>query len=448
MLTWLRRNTKTIMIVVVVLFAGSMFYGLGYRGMKGDGGGAKRSSVLAKVNGMEIDPIRYQDFRGRVARGFGANISPSDMALIENLALGQTIDFTLMLGEARKKVKVAGGEVDAAIDNIMRQQKIPSKRELEEGLKRMGLTPGKLRDLIRDDIAVQKLQMKLREEVRVVPDDLREVRASHILVTNEATARMLLERLKKGENFAALAKEYSKDAGSASKGGDLGYFTAGNMVEPFEKAAFSLKPGEVSGIVQTPFGYHIIKLADSRMRKFSVPDSQIEQEAMKEKQEKLFRRWYSEVRSKAKIEIINTVLKGNDYRFRGMIPQAIAEYKNAVLEEPNNPSLHIYLGDTYMMVGRKDLALPEYENAVRVEGGNPSLYITLGKVYDKIGEKELAFTQYRKASLVAGDNKQLHEYLLNQFQQMKRAADVAREKEELKRIEKKENFEKELKGGK
>lgn len=442
MLTWLRKNTKTIMIVVVVLFAGSMFYGLGYRGLKGDWGKDRSSNVLARVNGREVDPLRYREMMNRIAQGFGSNISPSDMAFIENLALGQAVDFTLMLGEAKKRVKVPGGEVDAAIDSIMKQQKVPSKRELENALKRMGMTLGKFRDLIRDDIMVQKLSMKLREEIRVLPDDLREVRASHILVTSEAEARALRDKIKGGADFSALAKEYSKDPGSASKGGDLGYFTTGMMVEPFEKAAFTLRPGEVSGTVKSSFGYHIIKLVDSRLRKLT------EQEALREKQDKVFRRWYSDVRSKARIEIINPVLKGHDLRFKGLVQPAIEEYKKGILENPTNPYVHIYLGDLYLATGRKDLALGEYENAVKVEGGNPMLYIVLGKAYEKAGENDLASAQYRKASLIAGDSKQLHEELLKLFQQMKRSGDVAREKEELKRIEKKEKFEKEISGQK
>jgi foldase protein PrsA len=253
MLTWLRKHTKTIMIAVAVVFAGSMFYGLGYQGLKGGGDGG-RSNVIAKVNGQEISPLRYQEIMNRVAQSFGADVSPSDMAFIENLALGQAIDFTLMVNEARKKIKVSGSELDATIDQIMRQQKIPSKRELEAALKRMGLSLGQFRDLIRDDIMVQKFQQKMQQEVKVLPVDLREFRVSHILVTNEATAKMVMAQIKAGGDFAALAKAYSRDPGSAVNGGDLGYFTTGTMVPDFERAMLSLQPGQVSGLVKTPFG--------------------------------------------------------------------------------------------------------------------------------------------------------------------------------------------------
>ena len=84
------------------------------------------------------------------------------------------------------------------------------------------------------------------------------IRCSHILVEKFSVAQEMLERLKKGESFAMLAQQYSID-GSRKRGGDLGEFGRGMMVKPFEDAAFALKPGEVSGIVKTQFGYHIIK---------------------------------------------------------------------------------------------------------------------------------------------------------------------------------------------
>jgi len=96
-----------------------------------------------------------------------------------------------------------------------------------------------------------------------------QIRASHILVAKgpeaKATAEKLLAELKQGADFAALAKEHSADTGSAVKGGDLGFFGKGRMVPPFEEAAFALKtPGELSGLVESEFGFHIIKLEASR----------------------------------------------------------------------------------------------------------------------------------------------------------------------------------------
>lgn len=109
-----------------------------------------------------------------------------------------------------------------------------------------------------------------------------ELHARHILlkVPTEATtaqrdsvkrlADSLRQRAASGEDFAALAKQYSQDPGSAENGGDLGFFSRGRMVAPFEEAAFKLKPGEISQVVETPFGYHIIQSVDRRQQEMGT----------------------------------------------------------------------------------------------------------------------------------------------------------------------------------
>jgi foldase protein PrsA len=85
------------------------------------------------------------------------------------------------------------------------------------------------------------------------------IKCTHILVEKHSQALAILERLKKGEKFAELAKEMSLDTGSGKRGGDLGYFGRGKMVKPFEAAAFKLSVGETSEPIKTEFGYHVIK---------------------------------------------------------------------------------------------------------------------------------------------------------------------------------------------
>jgi peptidyl-prolyl cis-trans isomerase C len=87
------------------------------------------------------------------------------------------------------------------------------------------------------------------------------IKCSHILVKKQSEAIAILERIKKGESFANLAKELSIDKGSGKKGGDLGFFGRGMMVKAFEEAAFKLQKGQISEPVKTEFGYHIIKRA-------------------------------------------------------------------------------------------------------------------------------------------------------------------------------------------
>ncbi|ENN91414.1 peptidylprolyl isomerase [Bartonella schoenbuchensis] len=119
------------------------------------------------------------------------------------------------------------------------------------------------KQMVVDKIQDADLQALYDKEVAALPKE-DEVKARHILVKTKEAAEAIIKRLKKGESFEEIAKKDSTD-GSASVGGDLGYFSYGQMVKPFEDAAFSLKVGEYTKKpVESPFGWHIIKVEDRR----------------------------------------------------------------------------------------------------------------------------------------------------------------------------------------
>jgi peptidyl-prolyl cis-trans isomerase C len=119
-------------------------------------------------------------------------------------------------------------------------------------------------------------------------------------------AEGLLDRIKKGEDFAKLASDYSEDPGSKTRGGDLGTFPRKTMVEEFEKAAFALKPGEVSGVVETQFGYHIIKVDGKKNPEAPAFDSIKEQVKIKATQvavQDKLAAFLTKARSAAQVEV-------------------------------------------------------------------------------------------------------------------------------------------------
>lgn len=156
-----------------------------------------------------------------------------------------------------------------------------------------------------DKVVVQSVDLKALYQMdtdRFV--EPKKVKARHILLKLAKTdppekeqavkkrAEELLQKLKNGEDFARLAAQHSEDAGSAEKGGDLGYFKPGDMVKPFEEAAFALKPGELSGLVRTPYGFHIIRVEDvkeSRTKPFEDVRGVLEQEVRHEEAKKIAR---------------------------------------------------------------------------------------------------------------------------------------------------------------
>ena len=135
-----------------------------------------------------------------------------------------------------------------------------------------------------------------------------EVQARHILVSSEAAAQKLAERVAAGEDFAQLAKENSGDAGSKEQGGMLGFFGKGQMVPQFEEAAFTLKKGEVSKPVQSQFGWHIIKVEDRRQKPPPTFD-EVKDRLIGSMVQSKAQNIAGELRSKAKIDYVDPEIK-------------------------------------------------------------------------------------------------------------------------------------------
>ena len=131
-------------------------------------------------------------------------------------------------------------------------------------------------------------------------EDLVIVKASHILVSSEEEGKKIVERLKQGEEFATLALTESMDTVSAAQGGNLGYFTKGNMIAEFENVAFALKEGETSELIQTEVGYHIIYLEE---RKDTFED--LKSEIINVLKEEIYLDKIQELRDKSKVKIYN-----------------------------------------------------------------------------------------------------------------------------------------------
>jgi peptidyl-prolyl cis-trans isomerase C len=133
-----------------------------------------------------------------------------------------------------------------------------------------------------------------------------EVHARHILVASEEEAKEIAERLNKGEDFATLAKEKSKDSGA--EGGDLGFFSRGQMLKPFEDAAFALDVGEISAPVQTQFGWHIIKVEEKRDQPLPTFD-QVKEAIIAQLVQAKAQEVVGGLRDAAKIEVVDPELK-------------------------------------------------------------------------------------------------------------------------------------------
>ncbi|MCR3956460.1 MAG: peptidylprolyl isomerase [Gudongella sp.] len=136
-------------------------------------------------------------------------------------------------------------------------------------------------------------------------DTTEQVNASHILVDTEEEANDIKQQLDNGGDFAELAAEHSKDPSNAGQGGALGFFGKGQMVAPFEEAAFSMEPGEISEPVQTNFGYHIIRVeekTEGQEAKLEDVSDEIREILKGEKMNSAYSVWYEDVQEKYEVE--------------------------------------------------------------------------------------------------------------------------------------------------
>ena len=291
---------------------------------------AQLPEVLARVNG---EPVNKADF-DRLIRNVELSNGPIPAErrdqVLRNL-LDQLITYTLMTQEAKaKSVTVSDGEVD---QRIQQMKAGASDADFQKALDARQTSVEQLRTDARVQLTIEKMMeaqvanvarasdAEAREFYDKNPDKFKQgdsVRASHILlrvdpnapeaVKKQARARMdgILKRAKSGEDFAALAKQHSQD-GSARQGGDLGYFERGQMVPAFSDAAFSLKPGQLSDVVTTQFGYHILKVTDRKPATtvpFEQVSGQIVEYLLSQKKQERATQFVDEAKKRARIEVL------------------------------------------------------------------------------------------------------------------------------------------------
>lgn len=277
-------------------------------------------TVVAKGKGMEVKRSQLDEAMINIrssAAAHGQNLPPDQVSMIEQQVLQRLIQVQLLMARATEADKAAGQQAATVRYDAVRTN-AASPEMFTRQLKAIGTTPEELhRKMVDESTAEAVLERELKisvsePDVKKFYDDNPSkfeqpemVRASHILLktrddsgelsedkkaAKHKQAEDLLKRARAGEDFAKLAQEFSEDPGSKDKGGEY-TFPRGQMVPEFEAAAFSMKTNEVSDIVTTQFGYHIIKLSEkipAHKVEFAKVDSNIKeylkQQQIKERQ--------------------------------------------------------------------------------------------------------------------------------------------------------------------
>lgn len=246
---------------------------------------AAADTVVARVNGVDIKQSDLDFAATEIGPRLGT-IKPEDRRA---LLLQFVIENELMAGEGQKEKLDQTPTFPARV-------KYHTRRALRDAFYQAGIV-GAVSEADAKKIYDEKIS-KMKPEV--------EVHARHILVDTKAEAEEIIKRLKNGEDFATLANEKSKDTNA--EGGDLGFFTRGQMLKPFEDAAFALEPGQISEPVKTQFGWHVIKVEEKRNQPLPSFDD-VKEAIMGQLVQAKAQQVVTSLRDAAKIEIVDPDLK-------------------------------------------------------------------------------------------------------------------------------------------
>jgi len=287
----------------------------------------------ALVNGVAISMEQYTKELNiqidRVSRQ-GSQVTDDQLAALKNDILDSLIEREVLYQQSQKDgIQITDQTIDDQLAAI--KKRFPNETEYKNALSKMNLSEDEVKAQIKRGLSIKELiDQQITSKVVITDEESKayydknpqmfkqpeQIKASHILIkvdakadeAKKAEARQKIEevqqKLKDGGDFAALAKEYSEGPSSA-KGGDLGYFRRGQMVKPFEEAALALKPNEVSDVVETRFGYHLIKVYDNKPEQtltYADVKDKIIQRLKQEKIEKEAVQYVDKLKKDAKLE--------------------------------------------------------------------------------------------------------------------------------------------------
>jgi parvulin-like peptidyl-prolyl isomerase len=461
-----KRADKYFYWVFIVIFGLSAFtlYG-SYTANRG--AAAADDSVVAKVNGEVIPRDLFQRYleinRERMqmrAPNTPANpeteiqIRAASFDMAENdtlraqLASQQGVSISESEAQAEQK-KVINQLLAGKMDGLSAEDKQQQVSLLEQ---RIPL------DVVKRQLLAQGLQKKIQDETKPTDADLmksfQEYKARHILIKtdtrSDAEARRMaqdiLSKLQAGQPFDELAKKYSEDPGSKTKGGDLGWVgQKTGFVPEFKEALLKLDKGQVSPLVKTTYGYHIIKVDDTRTnlpKDINKPGKKAQylkdytDQLVQEKLQALM----SQAQKNAKVEAIDPFVKGylseNDMleaQQKGNIPlanakraEAIAAYEKAAVGRSGGPVIYTKLSELYQQAGQDQKAVAALQQSL-VGRTDPQLAWQLGQLLMKSKKNAEAIAAFQKASDVAYDMPWLRPQLVQQFKALNRPDLAAKE---------------------
>lgn len=281
---FIRKNIKPVLLVIVVVFIVSIFYGLGQYRRSSTTSPQQVGNLIAEVNGTGISYQQWQkaftSFVSRYDSQTLSAISDELLASLKNNITEQLVNSTLLYQYAEKQnINVTAADLDREVEEI--KSSFSSEQEFNDALRKNNLTLNQLKDNLKRQIRIDKAVQNEYDKINISDEEIVQYyeenksaffqpekrQISHILVEDEEEAELLRNQLNEGLiEFEQTAKDKSI-CPSAEQGGDLGYIMRGQMVPEFEEVAFSLEKGQLSNVVKTEYGYHILQCGDIQEEK-------------------------------------------------------------------------------------------------------------------------------------------------------------------------------------
>jgi foldase protein PrsA len=315
----IRVRKPVVLLAVIVITMSLVFSGCSFVKKTPQ---ADNKTAVAVVGGEQIMKTEFNQMfemlKVQYEQQYGANIWEQDVDgrkyidVMKEKVLDMLVDIKVQEKEAVKAGMTASEEeIEAEVEKA--RAYFDTEEKFNEFLTSQKMTMEYLRDTIRKDILVNKFQEKLTADVTVTDDEVAayyganqdqfiSIKVSHILIENEDEAKKMLERVKAGENINDLAFQFSADPTAKENKGVIDYFRSGQMVAAFETAAFALAPGEISDLVKTDYGYHIIKMEDKKFDKLEDIAAELKVSMIKSNKDKAYQGLLEEMRTKAEIK--------------------------------------------------------------------------------------------------------------------------------------------------
>lgn len=295
--------------------------------------GCGNGALVAKVNGAGIQmsalDAQIEQLKTSYPNMFSGADGEGRLIDMKERLLENLINQKLIEQAAKDKgIRVSDADVQKQIDTL--KARFSDETQFEAALKSSGMTVDSLKEQLKQQLINSKLMDTLGATQQVSAAEIKayydknksqfmqkaQKKASHVLfkTTDKATAQKVLKQIQNGElTMAAAAKKYSIDKETASKGGDLGWSDGSGYVPEFQAAFAKLKKGQISALVQSPYGYHIIQITDVRPAKqqpLSEVTTQITQIIQSQRKAEAYQQFLDGLRKQANIQILVQELKG------------------------------------------------------------------------------------------------------------------------------------------